>query len=129
MEKLTVYKRTLEDVIVAEEVIAELNVTVAGIECISVSSSLTINSESSDKQYIYAMGIIHSQISASYELGINTDELNTIKNNVLKLRTATKELSDWRNYLKELRSYSKQVHALLNEDELFQLLEYPQKPH
>jgi predicted nucleic acid-binding protein len=129
MEKLTVYKSTLEDVLVAEEVIAELNETVTSINCISVSSSLTINSTSSDKQYMFAIGIINSQIFASLELGIDTDELNTMKNNVLKLRTVSKELSDWRNYLDELRSYSKQVHALLNEDELFQLLRYPQKPH
>lgn len=128
MEKLTVYRRALEDVLVAKEVIAELNETVTGINSISVSSSVTINSTSSDKQYIYAIGIINSQIKASVELGIDTSELHDMKNIVFKLRTRTKELSDWTNYLAELEKYSKQVHALLNEDELFQLLEYPQKP-
>lgn len=94
---------------------------------IEISSNVTIQANSSDKQYVYAIGILNSQIQASKELGLDYTKLVENKVKLLLVRGLWKDREEWNQFYFELVQYSMDLKKLLSDDEKFELLEYPKK--
>jgi hypothetical protein len=128
MNKLDAYKQAKLDLAFAEETCKTLKVSLNEIPEISVGNTISINKNSSDKQYVYAVGVLNNQVVACTELGIDPKEYEESKNNVLKFRKLNAELKEWDNYTCELDNYQAKIYRLLDNNELFELLEAPVKP-
>lgn len=128
MKKLDAYKQAKADYEFAKEMCAKLMEELTAIPEISVGNSISINANSSDKQYVYSIGILNNQINACKELGVDSKEYEESKANVLKLRLVNADYKAWQNYLHELGSYKRDLHNLLDKDELFELLKVPVRP-
>lgn len=128
MNKLDAYKQAKLDSEFAEETCKKLQESLNEIPEISVGNTLSISKNSSDKQYVYAIGVLNNQIVACNELGIDPKEYEESKSNILKFRKLNAELKDWNSYARELDIYKVKIHMLLDNNELFELLEAPVKP-
>jgi hypothetical protein len=127
MNKSQAYTQVLNDITFASEQIELFANRIQEIGSISVGSTITIEPRSSDKQYVFAIGVLNSQINSSQELGLDPKPYMDMKELVINLRVVTKELQDWKTYLDELMCYKYDVYKLLSDDEKFKLLKYPQK--
>ena len=125
MKKLQAYTQSLNDLNFAKETISEMLEKVHAIGNLTISSTVTLKVDSSDIQFIYAIGILNSQIIACKELGIDTLSRIKTKEDCKDLRILSKTLSDWREFRDELRNYNNEVFELLDEKERFSLLKYP----
>jgi hypothetical protein len=125
MTKLKAYQQSISDLQVINLTLDVLTQQVEQIGNVTVSSSVTINIASSELQFIYAIGILNSQIIASEELGISSILRQKDKLNCKTLLILKKELSDWIEYKCEMEQYNKSVGKLLTEKEKFSLLVYP----
>ena len=128
MKKLEAYKQATTDLEFAKEMCSQLMESINSIPEIYVNNSISIDKGSSDKQYVFAIGVLNSQINASKELGMDSKDYEESKANVLKLRLVCADYTAWQNYLHELSNYKRELHNLLDKDDLFQLLEAPVKP-
>lgn len=127
MNKCQAYTQVLTDIAFASKQIELFANRIQEIGCISIGSTITIDSRSNDKQYVYGIGVLNSQINSSQELGLDPKSYTDMKELVINLRVVTKELQDWKTYLDELECYKKDVYKLLSDDEKFNLLDYPKK--
>jgi len=127
MKKLTAYKQSLKDLTVIREAISELNNKINNIGSIVISSTVTLTSSSSDIQFIYAIGILNSQILACKELSMDTASREKSKGDCKELMVLAKELTDWKKFKNELTYFNNEVYDLLNDEEKFSLLNYPKK--
>jgi len=125
MTKLKAYQQSISDLQVINLTLDVLTQQAEEIGNITVSSSVTINVGSSELQFIYAIGILNSQITASEELGINSVERQKDKLNCKTLLILKKEITDWVDYRYEMEKYQNSVQKLLTEKEKFSLLVYP----
>ena len=128
MKKLEAYKQAKADRTFALETAKELKAKIDAIDTIEVSSSIIIKRDSSEKQMIYAVGILNAQIQASKELGVDSTEIESNKAKLIELRSINKQYNDWDVYADQLYRHMREVHSLLDNDELFELLEAPVKP-
>ncbi len=128
MKKLDAYKQAKADLEFATEMCTKLKEELNAIPVISVGNSISIGVNSSDKQYVYSIGILNNQINACKELGVDSKEYEESKANVLKLRLVSADAKAWGEYSSDLYVYMQKVHNLLDKDDLFQLLEVPVKP-
>lgn len=128
MNKLESYINTLADLAFAKEQASTLRNELDAIDTIQVNSSISINANSSDKQYVYAISILNNQILACEELGIDPKEYQDNKVLVLTIKNTVALCRDWQKYSVELYEYSQAIHKLLSNDELFSLLKTPVKP-
>jgi hypothetical protein len=128
MKKLEAYKQATADLEFAKEMCSQLMESLTSIPEINVNNSISINMHSSDKQYVFAIGVLNSQINASKELGMDSKDYEESKATVLKLRLVRNDYTAWQSYLHELGTYKRELHNLLDKDDLFQLLEAPIKP-
>jgi hypothetical protein len=127
MKKLNAYTQSLNDLNCVKETITLMNNRINEIGTIIISSSITLNVHSSELQFIYAIGILNSQILACKELDITTTDREVSKLACKELMFLGKELIEWTNFRNELRSYNHEVYELLDEKERFSLLKYPTK--
>jgi hypothetical protein len=127
MKKLEAYKQAVSDLNTAKEILSNLDNNLCNIK-ISVNSSITINSDSSDKQYIYAISILNNQIKACEELDLDSTEYMEAKQQVLETRKLSDERKAWYIYYHQLIDYKSSIYNLLDDKELFSLLETPVKP-
>jgi len=127
MTKLQSYKTVIADLVVVRTEMKALELLIDKFEHIHVSSSVVIKSDSSDAQFIFAIGILNAQILACKELGIDPVEKQDKKKACLQIRTLARELDNWETFEDELVTYHNQVFNLLTEKEKFSLLEYPKK--
>ena len=127
LNKSQAYTQVVTDINFANEQVELFANRINELGSIPVSTSITINSNSSDKQYVFAIGILNSQIASCKELGLDETSYTETKGQVINLRVVTKEYQDWNNYLAELNRYKADVYRLLSDDEKFELLEYPKK--
>ena len=125
--KSKAYKQVVKDVDFANTQVTMLKDRIQEIGCVAVGSTVTLTSDSSDKQYVYGIGILNSQIATCKELGIEDKIYTEIKTLAVELRSVSKELKEWQDYLKELERYKAEVYKLLSDDEKFKLLEYPKR--
>jgi len=131
MKKLEAYKQVCADVQTAKEICNELDDRICKIGIVRASFNVLIERNSSDKQFIYGLGILMSQESAGIELGFSESELQSFKDkkaNLIELRKLVQELRAWDTYWTELRDYKYQLEKILTDEEKFSLLEYPAKP-
>lgn len=128
MKKLDAYKQANADLEFANDMCAKLREELNAIPVVSVGNSISISSSSSDKQYVYAIGILNNQINACKELGVDSKDYEESKATILKLRLVNADYNAWQDYLVELCKYRRELHNLLDKDDLFELLEVPVKP-
>ncbi len=131
MQKLEAYKQVCADVQTAREICNELDDRINKIGTVRPSFNVLVERNSSDKQFIYGLGLLMSQESAGIELGFSESELQSFKDkkaNLIELRKLVQELRAWDTYWTELRDYKYQLEKILTDEEKFSLLEYPAKP-
>jgi len=131
MKKLEAYKQVCADVQTAKEICNELDNSINKIGTVLPSFNVLVERNSSDKQFVYGLGILMSQETAGIELGFSESELQSFKDkkaNLIELRKLVQELRAWDTYWTELRDYKYQLEELLTNEEKFSLLEYPAKP-
>ena len=127
MKKLEAYKIAKKEFNVVSEEVVFLENELDEIKRIEVSSSLSIDRNSSELQFIYAIGIINQQIATCKELDIDSKPREEMKKACIHIRNLVKEHKAWDDYENELCTYVNQVYKLLTEEEKFSLLEYPKK--
>lgn len=128
MKKLKAFNQAVLDIEFANSVITDLSDKIEKLNNIEVSSTITINSKSTTKQFILGVSILRNQIVACEELGIDPTEYIQMKSNTIELKGLVEELNGWKKFLYSLIDYKSEVFALLDDKERFQLLEYPTKP-
>jgi hypothetical protein len=128
MNKLESYTATLADLEFAKDYVKSLRNELEELDTIQINGSISISAGSSDKQYVYAVGVLNSQVSACKELGIDPKEYEDMKVSVIHIKSTTALCRDWQKYSVELYEYSQAIHKLLDNDELFSLLKTPVKP-
>ena len=95
---------------------------------ISVSSNLNIDRGSSEKQFLFALGILSQQIVGCPLLNLPDAEYIEKRDKITALWKFMQEEKGWVQYANELRRYTYELEDLLDNDDKFQLLEYPAKP-
>ena len=126
-EKLTAYKQAKQDRLEATEIVDQIREKIKELGNIEVGSTITITADSTDKQFVYAVGVLMSQTAGAEALGFTESDYAEKLAQVTALWNLKKDLKPWNDYVYALRRYEQEVYALLNDDELFQLLERPVK--
>ena len=127
MTKLEAYMQSNNDLEFALEATELLNDESSEIGTIVVSNSININHRSSLKQFLFAIGVVKSNINACRELGEDSTDLKENLKSIKRLFQLGKEISQWTEYCEELNIYHDKVKRLLTDDDKFALLEYPSK--
>ena len=91
---------------------------------------LVIDQCSSLKQYLYAVGILSSQIAAAVFLGEEeeADSLKETLDKVIKMRASKKEYDEWYRYRNQIFAKKEALHKLLSNEEKASLIEIPNPP-
>lgn len=126
-KRLTAYISATNEIAEVREITSGMKNHIKEIGTLDISSSLTITSTSTQKQFVFAIGLLNSQINASKELGASTDAYVLLKEKVITLHRLVDEITPWENFCFELIRYKQDLHSLLDNDDKFQLLEYPVK--
>jgi hypothetical protein len=126
-KKLVAYNKAKADYSEVRAVVEGIREVIESIGSIEVSSSITITKDSSERQFIYAVGILSNQVIGCMKLGISRDEYDKQLNNIIQLSRFLKDLKEWQVYMRDLELYEHRIYSLLDNDELFQLIEYPVK--
>ena len=127
LDKLTAYKQAKQDRLEASEIVDHISKKIEELGSIEVGSTISITACSTDKQFVYAVGVLMSQVAGAEALGFTESDYAEKLAQVTSLWNLKKDLKPWNDYVYALRRYEQEVYALLNDDELFQLLEYPVK--
>jgi hypothetical protein len=127
MKKLIAYKKAVKELETIRENRDAIRKEIDEIKSVEISSSLTVNYSSSDKQFVFAMGLLNSQIASCAELGLESKEYTEKKEKVLKICKLAKELREIDTHAYELERYKSDVYQLLSKTELFALKVYPVK--
>lgn len=126
-EKLVTYKKAQADYNDAIAVVDEIHWKMELIGSISISSGLSIDRYSSEKQFLYALGILNNQIAGCPLLNLPDAEYIEKRDSITTLWELIQEWKSWTVYAGELREYQSALEGLLDSDDRFQLLEYPVK--
>jgi hypothetical protein len=126
-EKLKAYKQSQADYNDASNVIDEIRKQSSEIGDISVSSNLVIDRVSSERQFLFALGILSQQIVSCPLLNLPDTEYIEKRDKITALWKLMQEEKAWVQYAGELRRYTYELKDLLDNDDKFQLLEYPVK--
>lgn len=126
-KKLTAYKQAKQDRLEASEIVDHISEKIEELGSIEVGSTISITACSTDKQFVYAVGVLMSQTAGAEALGFTESDYAEKLARITALWNLKKDLKPWNDYVYALRRYEQEVYALLNDDELFQLLEYPVK--
>lgn len=128
MKTLDGYKKALVDLEEATAIYNTISSHILEMDAeIKVSSSVAITGISSDNQYVYALGILNSQITACKELGIDSTDREEMKLKIFIFRNLVNELRQWSEFKDDLLRYANSVSKLLTDKERFSLLKYPVK--
>ena len=126
-EKLVAYKKAQADYKDALAVVDGIREEISKAGSISVSSNLTIDKHSSEKQFLYALGILSNQIAGCPLLNLPDADYIESRDRITALWKLKQEEKAWVDYAGELRVYQYELEDLLDNDDKFQLLEYPVK--
>lgn len=127
LTKLGAYKQVTADIEFAESELVKLVEEAKAIGRVEITTSLDIYMNSSEKQFLFAIGVLKSNIDACEELGIDPTDLEKKFDSVKELFQLSKEISQWDEYTGELVSYKRKLESLLTDDDKFALMEYPSK--
>jgi hypothetical protein len=126
-EKLKAYKQSQADYNDASAVIDGIRKQSNEIRDISVSSNLVIDRASTERQFLFALGILSQQITSCPLLNLPDAEYIEKRDKITALWKLMQEEKAWVQYASELRRYTYELEDLLDSDDKFQLLEYPKK--
>ena len=126
-EKLVAYKKAQADYNDASAVVDGIREEISKIGSIDISSNLTIDRRSSERQFLYALGILGSQIAGCPLLNLPDAGYIEGRDKITALWKLKQEEKAWVDYAGELRVYQYTLEDLLDNDDKFQLLEYPVK--
>ena len=128
MKTVDGYKKALVDLEEATEIYNTISSHILEMGTrIEVTNSVAITSNSSELQYVYAIGVLNSQISACKELGLDTKDREEMKLKIFIFRNLINELDQWSQFKYDLLQYANDVLKLLTDKEKFSLLSYPTK--
>lgn len=126
-EKLVAYKKVQAEHREAITVVNEMYEEMSKAGSINISSNLSIDKHSSQYQFLYALGILSNQIAGCPLLNLPDAEYIEKRDKVTALWKLMQEYRSWQVYAGELREYEYALEDLLDDDDRFQLLEYPVK--
>jgi len=126
-EKLVAYKKAQADYKDAITVIEGIREEMSKVSVINISSNLSIDRHSSEKQFLYALGILSNQIAGCPLLNLPDAEFIESRDKITALWKLKQELKAWADYAGELQNYEYLLEELLDSNDRFQLLEYPVK--
>jgi hypothetical protein len=126
-EKLKAYKQSQADYNDASAVIDGIRKQSSEIRDISVSSNLVIDRASTERQFLFALGILSQQITSCPLLNLPDAEYIEKRDKITALWKLMQEEKAWVQYANELRRYTYELEDLLDNNDKFQLLEYPKK--
>ena len=128
MNKLEQYNQSILDIDTCKKQIDEISSKIDKKRNVQLGQ-LMVNFYSTDKQFVFGIGVLSSRIKASEELGITDSESKEDKDFLLSMFKLKKDVKAWEEYLLELNIYSYTMHDLLSNDEKASLLKYPSKPN
>lgn len=126
-EKLVAFKKVQAEHREAITVVNEMYEEMSKAGSINISSNLSIDKHSSQYQFLYALGILSNQIAGCPLLNLPDAEYIEKRDKVTALWKLMQEYRSWQVYAGELREYEYALEDLLDDDDRFQLLEYPVK--
>ena len=126
-KRLVAFKQSQVDFTEASDVVDGLRKEISKIGSIDISTKLSIDSSASERQFLYALGILANQITGCPLLGLADTEYIEKRDSITALWKLKHEERAWVDYAMELRIYSRRLEDLLDNDDKFQLLEYPVK--
>ena len=126
-KKLVALKQSEADFNYASDVIDTMRKEISDIGTIDISTNLSLDKRSSERQFLYALGILSNQIAGCPLLNLPDAEYIEKRDNVTALWKLKHEEKAWVDYAGELRMYYSKLQDLLDNDDKFQLLEYPVK--
>jgi hypothetical protein len=128
MKTLDGYKKALVDLEDATTIYNTISSHILEIGTrIEVTNSVAITGVSTELQYVYAIGILNSQITACKELGIDSTDREDMKRRIFIFRNLMNEMEEWSQFKYDLLQYANDVKKLLTDKERFSLLKYPVK--
>lgn len=126
-EKLVAFKKVQAEHREAITVVNEMYEEMSKVGSINISSNLCIDKHSSQYQFLYALGILTNQIAGCPLLNLPDAEYIEKRDKVTALWKLMQEYRSWQVYAGELREYEYALEGLLDDEDRFQLLEYPVK--
>ena len=127
-EKLKAYKQSQADYNDARAIVENLLKERLQFGRIDISSNLSIDLSSTERQVLYALGILSNQIASCPLLNLPDAEYVEKRDVITAMWKVSQEEKAWAKYAGELRKYTYELEDLLDSDDKFQLLEYPAKP-
>ena len=128
MKKLKAFQNAVADYKSAKEIVNTISAQILEIGNLNISTSLNINERSTDKQFIFAIGLLTNQMIACSVLALPDAEYRELKAKVEVMFHLRNELKPWQDYTDELAYYKRRVYDLLSDSEKFELLDKPTRP-
>lgn len=88
------YKKCLEKIAEFSIQIETHQKQISDIGTIDVSANTILHANSTDKSFIYGLGIVRSQIDSCFLLGIPSEEYHQKFNNIIELHRAKTQLNE-----------------------------------
>ena len=101
---------------------------IKGINRVVVGSTITITETSSEKQFLYALGILNNTIASCKQLNVSDKKYIESRDRIINLWNLSKEYDEWCVYSSELGSYVSSIKRLLTNEDKFYLLNYHKSP-
>lgn len=125
--KLDAYKQSITDYefTISQHKLCKEEITTIGT--IIINNNYTVDGCSSERQFLFAIGVTKSNIDACIDLGVNPNDFQEKLETIKKLFQLQKEKSQWWLFKDELSTYKYNLEKLLTDEDKFALLEYPTK--
>ena len=112
----------------ATAILDNLYAKIKGVDYVVVGSTITITRTSSEKQFLYALGILNNTIASCKQLNVSDKEYVESRDRIVNLWNLSKEYNEWCIYSAELGNYVDSIKRLLTNEDKFHLLNYPKSP-
>ena len=113
------YTKCLEQIAEFTKEIETHRKEIADISSIEVSANTILHANSTDKSFIYGLGIVRSQIDSCALLGIPTEEYYQKFNNIILLHRAKTELNEMLLQKCKLQMKETELWDLMSSDDKF----------
>ncbi|NBX72997.1 MAG: hypothetical protein EBQ89_01725 [Alphaproteobacteria bacterium] len=113
------YTKCLEQIAESKKQIETHQKQIADIGRIDVSPNNILHANSTDKSFIYGLGIVRSQIDSCTLLGIPSEEYNQKFNNIILLHRTKTELNEMLLQKCKLQIKETELWDLMSSDDKF----------
>ena len=127
-EKLDAFIKAQAEREDASAVLENLYSKIKEVDYVAVGSTITITRTSSEKQFLYALGILNNTIASCKQLNVSDKEYVESRDRIINLWSLSKEYNEWCIYNAELGNYVDSIKRLLTNVDKFHLLNYPKSP-